>query len=219
MKTVQEVLQNANEKELIDNYLATYPSSLDDFDDDVTVGDARKFARLQLHQFIDKLRNLQIKKSENQGIFFVSRTTEDGDIVTNNLVFLDDLKKYGLKAYTYAYEFSAQAEIMGWWVADNKLTQYYLVSLLVGIMEEASFFGYQQEGLQKEKDLLEDRAKEVKENKVKTVSFDEVAKKFNFDQEGPKEKELKDKVLDAQLAYNQYSYEKELTEIIKQLDI
>ena len=44
MKAVQEVLKVIDEKELIDNYLATYPISIDDFDENITVGEVRKYS-------------------------------------------------------------------------------------------------------------------------------------------------------------------------------
>lgn len=42
MKTVQETLKTINEKTLIDNYLHQNPPSFNDFDEKITIGDAKK---------------------------------------------------------------------------------------------------------------------------------------------------------------------------------
>ena len=56
MKAVQEVLKVIDEKELIDNYLATYPISIDDFDENITVGEVRKYSIDCLHQYLAHLK-------------------------------------------------------------------------------------------------------------------------------------------------------------------
>ena len=136
-----------------------------------------------------------------------------------DLVFVDDLKKYGLAARSYAFEFTPQNEIMGWWIADNELTQTYLIELLVYILEEASFFGYKQEGLQKELDKIERGMKQVKENPDSLVSFDSAEEIFNFDKQTDKEEKLETKAFRAELEYSEYSRKKELTEIMRKLDL
>ncbi len=221
MKTVQETLKNIDEKSLIDNYLETYPVSLDDFEDEVTIGDARRYSQYRLHTYLSRLKEMKITKSSNQGIFFIQRKMEDGlGIGTDfNLVFVDDLKKKGLDANSYAYEFSPQTEIMGWWIADNQLTQRYLLDLLVDIMEEASFFGYEQENLKKELDTITTQIDEIKENPGKLVSFDKVREEFDFDKLNSKEDDLSNAALNAELIYREYSRKKELKEIIDKLGI
>lgn len=115
MKAVQEVLKVIDEKELIDNYLATYPISIDDFDENITIGEAKKYVICRLKQYIADLKTMKIKSGDNQGIFFISRKIEDetGDTVTN-LVFINDLRKHGVQAESYAFKFTAQPKIMSW---------------------------------------------------------------------------------------------------------
>ena len=162
MKTVQETLNCVDAKKLIDYYLSTYPICINDFDENITIGDAKKYTTYRLHRYIDDLKSIQIKSDNNQGIFFASRKEDEtGDDIVTNLVFTNDLKKYDVQAESYAFEFSPQAEIMGWLIADNELTQAHLLDLLVEIMEEASFFGYKQEGLEKEANKLAVRIKEI----------------------------------------------------------
>lgn len=220
MKTVQATLKYVDEKELIDNYLEAYPISVDDFDEKITIGDAKRYCRYRLHEYISRLKQMKIKPDKNQGIFFVQRVMKDemGD-TDYDLVFVDDLKKYGLAARSYAFEFTPQNEIMGWWIADNELTQTYLIELLVYILEEASFFGYKQEGLQKELDKIERGMKQVKENPDSLVSFDSAEEIFNFDKQTDKEEKLETKAFRAELEYSEYSRKKELTEIMRKLDL
>ena len=210
MKAVQEVLKVIDEKELIDNYLATYPISIDDFDENITVGEVRKYSIDCLHQYLAHLKAMKIKSDDNQGIFFISRKIEDetGDTVTN-LVFINDLKKYGVQSESYAFEFTPQPEIMGWLIADNILTQNHLNDLLVEILYESSFFGFKQEGLKKE----------IDNNLGKALSFDEFQKEFDFDKQDPKEEKLEVKVIQDKIEYSEYSRKKKLAEIIEGLSL
>lgn len=220
MKTVQETLNCVDAKKLIDYYLSTYPISINDFDDNITIGEAKKYTTYRLNQYINDLKTIQIKSDDNQGIFFTSRKEDEtGDDVVTNLVFTNDLKKYDVQAESYAFEFSPQAEIMGWLIADNQLTQAHLLDLLVEIMEEASFFGYKQEGLEKEANKLAVRIKEIDKNLGKSISFDDFKKEFDFDKQSPEEEKLEAKIIQAQIEYSEYSRKKELVEIIKELDL
>ena len=220
MKTVQETLNCVDEKKIIDYYLSTYPISINDFDENITIGDAKKYTTYRLHRYIDDLKTIQIKSDDNQGIFFTSRKEDEtGDDVVTNLVFTNDLKKYDVQAESYAFEFSPQAEIMGWLIADNELTQAHLLDLLVEIMEEASFFGYKQEGLEKEANKLAVRIKEIDKNPGKSIPFDDFKKEFNFDKQSPEEEKLETKIIQAQIEYSEYSRKKELAEIIEKLDL
>lgn len=220
MKAVQEVLKVIDEKELIDNYLATYPISIDDFDENITVGEVRKYSIDCLHQYLAHLKAMKIKSDDNQGIFFISRKIEDetGDTVTN-LVFINDLKKYGVQSESYAFEFTPQPEIMGWLIADNILTQNHLNDLLVEILYESSFFGFKQEGLKKEIGELASSIKEIDNNLGKALSFDEFQKEFDFDKQDPKEEKLEVKVIQDKIEYSEYSRKKELAEIIEELSL
>lgn len=50
-----------------------------------------------------------------------------------------DLREKGVEALNYGIEYTPQEEIMGYWVADTEMTQYYLNDLMVEIMWDASF--------------------------------------------------------------------------------
>lgn len=220
MKTVQEILNCVDEKKLIDYYLSTYPISINDFDDNITIGDVKKYTTYRLHQYINDLKTIQIKSDDNHGIFFTSRKEDGaGDDIVTSLVFTNDLQKYGNQAESYAFEFSPQAEIMGWLIADNKLTQTCLYDLLVEILYEASFFGYKQEGLQEEVNKLTSSIKEIDDKPGKALSFDEFQKEFGFDKQDPREEKLEEKVIQAQIEYSEYSRNQELAEIIKELGL
>ena len=220
MKTVQETLNCVDEKKIIDYYLSTYPISINDFDENITIGDAKKYTTYRLHRYIDDLKTIQIKSDDNHGIFFTSRKEDGtGDDIVTNLVFTNDLQKYGNQAESYAFEFSPQAEIMGWLIADNQLTQTCLYDLLVDILYEASFFGFKQEGLQEEVNKLNSSIKEIDDKPGKALSFDEFQKEFGFDNQDPGEEKLEAKVIQAQIEYSEYSRNQELAEIIKELGL
>lgn len=221
MKTVQETLKTINEKTLIDNYLHQNPPSFNDFDEKITIGDAKKYAYLQMHQYINHLKMLKIKSNKNQGIFFMQRKMDDGMGIgtSSNLVFIDDLKKKGVEAQSYAFEFTPQAEIMSWWIANNELTQAYLLDLLVEIMEEAFLFGFKQEGLQAEVDTINSRIEEIDKHPDKLISADEFEKNSNFDKQTSEEDDLEWKASEAELKYSEYSRKLELKKIMKELNI
>ena len=50
---------------------------------------------------------------------------------------------------------------MGYYIADSRLTKHYLTELLVYIMYEASFFGFEQEDLQENLVDLKTRVQEA----------------------------------------------------------
>nr|WP_147440863.1 DUF6557 family protein [Lactobacillus sp. ESL0230] len=56
---------------------------------------------------------------------------------------------------------------MGYHIADNKLTKYYLTELLTDIMYETSFFGFKQEHLQAEIKQLQQAYSKLKRRSTK----------------------------------------------------
>lgn len=224
MKTVQETLNEIDEKKLIDDYIYTYPISVDDFDDDITVGDVKTYTKSRLHEYLDRLKKMTIKDSSDPCVFFIHRTMKDGmgDVIPD-IVSIKDLKEKGVNAYGLAYEFTPQAEILGWQIADNKLTQDNLTEILIDIMFEASFFGFEQEGLEKEINILKSRMNEVEQDKdvKKTLTWKDFKKEFIdlYDTQTAEEKKLENKASLAEMNYSECSRKKELQEIIADLGI
>lgn len=92
MKTVQEKLREANKIKLIDAYFDKYPVRLDDFDDDISIGEARKHARQVISDYIDRLCNLKVEKTDDNKtwLFYVYHYAKDG---------IEELRSKGITAY------------------------------------------------------------------------------------------------------------------------
>lgn len=141
MKTVQQLFREADAEQLVTAYLEQYPPKLENFDDDVTIGQAREICRSQLLEYIDRLRNVAVKAPADGGcwILYAYHTEKEG--ITEpafDLTPLAEMKAKGTDAFSYAYELTDHAEIMGYKVAENHLTKYYQKELLVDVMFEAS---------------------------------------------------------------------------------
>jgi len=219
MQTVQAAFKNADKEALIKKYLHEYPATIDDFDDGLTVGEAKDLIQKQLSEYIDRLRSIDIKQPKDgcqDWIFYVYHCLDD-EVPTARVALsrLSDLREKGVAAEEYGYEFTEQAKLMGYYVADNKLTQHYLDELLVEIMYEASFFGFEQEDLQDELDELARRKKEISQGKA--ILFDEFAKKVGFtelDEFSPLEEKYLEKVIAYQIKISQNSKLTEIKQIL-----
>ena len=113
-----------------------------------------------------------------------------------------------------------QAEIIGFLVADTPLTLRYIYQLMADVLNEASFFGFEQEDLETEWKKLADAAKEVDSGTAEMVPWETVKKELEertgqtFDEQTQDEKKLYYRAVHAETAYSQHSREKELHAVI-----
>ena len=225
MKTVQESLRKVDEDELIRTYLYNYSENIKPYEkwsiDNLTVAEYKEFIINQLKDYLHRLKTLPIKKNDDEKtwIFFEERCFKDGfPDFQSSLINDADLREKGADAPSYAYEFTDQEEVLGYYVADNLHTQNNLEDLLSDIMFEMNFFGFEQEDLTKEKTELDRRVSEVKSGEGKFVSVDDLFK--DMEEENPytdKEKELENKVIEASTKYITYSRKLEIEQILKDL--
>lgn len=223
MKTVQQVLQELDSDKLIDTYLRDNPIEYDRIEKllDRTVRDIRDAVRDNLHSYINRLCEMQITEPEDghQGVLYAHRTMKEGfPSEAFNLVHLDELLDHGAECENNAYEFTPQSEIMGFWIADSLMTQRYIYDLMADVLEEASFFGFEQEDLPAQKNKLMDSLEEVRNGTAECLSWEAVKAEletgdFSFDEESPDEEALRRAVWEAEWAYSRHSREKELTAI------
>lgn len=157
MKSVQEVLQQTDRQQLIDNYLLKYPLEIEEFEPNKTIGEVENAARQQLANYLDRLTSIEINGTPSPYVFYVYHRIENGIPQPQfALANLAELLDKGDEAPVYSYIYSAHAEVMGFGVADNRLTQHYQTELLVDIMHEAAFFGFNQEELATARQQLDD---------------------------------------------------------------
>ena len=225
LKTVQDVLRKLDTEKLVGTYRWHFPIGYEERVEllDMTVRDIQERVKAGLRQLIERLRTLPIKPSADgqQGLLFVHRIMKNGSHDrAYELVFIDELLRDGVNCNSYAYEFTEQAEILGFLVADTPLTQRYIYDLIADAMHQASFFGFAQEDLAGELEKLRQSFEANRDGIEKGMPFedvlDELEKKYGFapDRESDDERELQHEVMKAELAYGKHSREKELALIM-----
>ena len=231
MKRVQEYFKEADIEKLINCYLYAHPISWDEVvDDRMTVREVKAAVKLKLNSFIERLQKLEVEESfDRKEYILFAHKARKGEFSEEvfSLVCLQELEEFKENAQTYAYEFMKQAEIMGFWVADTKLTQNNIYDLLADVMFEASFFGFEQQHLETEIQKLEKSAKEVEEaiargervGREAAVVFKELREKWGIEEEeeDADEQSLERKVWEANQNYNVYCKQAELKKIIELL--
>ena len=222
MKTVQEVLKELDTEELITAFLERVPITPKVmYESEVSAQELLINVRIQIEQFIDRMRTLPIKKGENTGLLFAFETIKE--FYKENayaLVHIEELKEKGLEAESYAYEFTDQEEIAGFLVSDTKRTQKDLIGLMVDVLFEASFFGFKQERLNEEKEELNRRIEETKSPDFIGIpaekAFEDLYKEFGIEKEieTEEEKAIRNIYNKAMIDYNNFLYKKALQEVI-----
>ncbi|WP_270457092.1 DUF6557 family protein [Lactobacillus gasseri] len=160
MRTVQEVLKNIDEDKLIENYFNEHPLMVNKFDDDMTIGQIKSGSKKLMKEYIDRLRSLNTTTNKDQMIYYVYEYLHDTSLEQYIAVSpLAELREKGAQSSSYGIEYTKQEEILGYYVANTDLTQYYLLDVMVEILWDASFFGINQEDLEDAKQELEEAAK------------------------------------------------------------
>lgn len=115
-----------------------------------------KAARQQLADYLKRLVTIEITERQSPYVFYAYHHVENGIPAPSfALANLTELQHQGDEAPTYSYIYSPHADVMGFLVAENQLTRHYQIELLVEIMHEAAFFGFQQEELSQAHQQLE----------------------------------------------------------------
>ncbi len=230
MKTIQQVLKELDIEEVIDYYFATYPidlfKNLGEEWEDKTVAECKAYKRNKLKAMIERLVSMTPNPNvEKESVLFVSRIVDD--VVSRefdvSLVDIDELLETDdvFSISTYAYEFERQEDTLGYYVADTALTQNNLLGVAVSYLYEVSFFGYEQEDLEEERQVLDDAFRDIKEHpeNLITKSLEEVYEELGIpiEQTTPEEEEKLDAYQKAGIEYNRYSRGIELDKIKKQI--
>lgn len=228
MKTIQEYIKNLEEEKIIEEYFCMFPIAYESIPTRVnlTILEIRERRKDKLKKYLRRLRRLKVEapKDGKIGILYASKcySTEFNDVAFH-MSCLDEMQEQKEECASYAYEFIKQEEILGFLVADTKFTQEHIYEVVADFLFEASFFGYAQEGLEKEKAKLEDAAREVEEGK--TCTLEELRKEL-----GIKEKEkaaiegdekmwrLRIKAAEEIAEYDKYCRGVEIREILAKLE-
>jgi hypothetical protein len=238
MKTIQDYLKEADVERLVKEYFITYPIKYEEYlyketeEDELieykpsdvelnlSINQIRAIMEEDLTKYIHRMQTIEITPSENgeEAILFAYKYINDGvEDVTLSLVYKNEILEKGIESETYAYEFCKQSEIMGFLVSEADLTQNNIYDLMVDVLFEASFFGYEEEDLDKERKKLEEAISEIKSGKCVATSMEEL---FGHEKKDKEEDEIENKFyheyMDASIKYGDYCQKKEM-EVLRQL--
>lgn len=221
MKTVQYYFKEADVESLIKHYLYKYPIHLHDLDDSLlSVKVTKEKINEKLRLFIHRLSTMKIEKGEDAEILFAHQILDNGiEKEIYSLVRRSDLLKKGEETEVYNYLFVRQEQVVGYYVADTKLTQRNIYGLLVDVMHTVSWFGYEQEYLEKELKQLEEIGNASAEYQDIHNTLDNLREKLGFEkrESDPNADSLKFKAADSVFEYQMYSRKKELKAVYKSI--
>lgn len=229
MKTIQEVIRGMNPDVIERAYFFQHPVKYDELREnlnDKTVGELRKMRSELFRGFVESLLSLTPKPLDGkQEILFLTKTDRRDERYELCLIHQDELLSANLPGHecveSYAFELTPREEAMSFLVADNKLTQDHLTTVVIEFLWEISFFGYDEESVRKEAEELKKSLEEAETHKGRPADefFEEMREKYGWPKEEvySREKELKDAIYEADRAYYDYCRGIELTRIKEHL--
>ena len=230
MKTVQQWLKEADKEQLSNEYFYTYPMKIEDIKEEnseLTVKQIKEIRRKKIEKYIDRLINLEVESSNNNDeyiLFAYNVFMEDFENVDYALISKKELLfEIGFEeegnCTNYSFMLSNQEEIKGYLVADTKLTQDNIYGLLVYVLYEASWFGYENEDLEEEKQKLEEAAKEVEKGKYSSFTIEKLREELGLPEKEKDEKqeELLHDIIDKIFVFSKYSFKKEARRVKREL--
>ena len=150
MKTVQEYLRQADRERLLD--AMAYDALSDTIMllecKDMTVEQIQDACRKQTNDLIQHLLSIEAVPSDHMVLYLMNASSFDrGFGQADKCLCLIDLNevRQDIYASSYAFDLTDWKETLGYLVAENKLTQDYMIDLLSQYLNELSFFGTAQE--------------------------------------------------------------------------
>lgn len=230
VKTVQELLKEVDKEQLINEYFYTYPIKVSDIkeeDSGLTIKEVKERRRKTMEKYINRLINLKVELSDDGDdyiLFAYNVFMEDFENVDYALISKKELLfEIGFEeegnCTNYSFMLSNQEEIMRYLVADTKLTQDNIYDLLVYVLYEASWFGYENEDLEEEKQKLEEATKEIEEGKYSSFTIEDMREELGLPQkeQDKRQEELLKKIFHTTYDFSQYSFKKEARRVKREL--
>ena len=222
MKTVQQWLRETNTEELIGTFLYENPINLITIEDkNRTVAELLETAKAKLRSLIQYLCALDVTQSKG-GIFFASNAIEDGSPeVCAVLSMRNEILECELPQ-NYAWDFTPWEELMGYGLAETKLTKDHANTVLAQILYVMTFFGMDHETWKEQsaevEESLEVSRKAVEAGEYKTA--EEVFAEFGLPKDEPDEiaDELSSKIIRAKMEYNQHCRKREAAKVRQLLE-
>jgi hypothetical protein len=219
MRTIQEYLKEADMDRLVKEFFKTHPAKYESEDRmDLSVRKIRENMENHLVEYIHRLQSMEIilDKDNEEPILFAYKYLHDGfDDITYALLHKRELLEKGTEATTYSYILCRHPEVMGYRVSDADLTQENIYGLMVDVLWETSYFGYEEEDLENAINDMEESAAEIKRGEGIPTTIEELFGE-DEDETDELEEQLYHRCMETSNDYDAYCRKKEM-EILRQL--
>lgn len=216
MKTVQEWLNEIDEERLVGTYFVDFPIDyMMIANKKLTLEEINECSKKHFLDFVHNLKNLVIKSSDTTWLFFACNQYREGyRNIDVEMCRLDDINTTG-QLQSYSWLFVDFAEVMGYYIADTKLTFKNIYTVLAKILYETSFFGYNQESMESERKKLEESIKEVERGEYHSIGefHKELREELGLDPPDPPDPETEEKqraIYSAEYEYNTFCRNREI---------
>lgn len=164
--TVQGALKSVKNKQLAKIYLDEYESK----------GMSKKQYEHAVKMLRKYFKSLQeVKVADTDLVAFVCHKLSNDSLGPQPEFVVQKLSNLGDVRSNLGLEFTKINKILGINVVMTWKTRHYLYELLAYLINEMTFFGWDQEGLEDEQEKLDKSVKEVQDHPENLVSFDSVA--------------------------------------------
>ena len=229
MKTVQDWVRELDKEKLIEVYFRAFPIKYEGSNEkeSMTVKALKDAYYQAFSEYIDRICVMKTVPNENgsECIFCCGVTPGFPDDEYRYALFdKQEILEMGTEATEYDFSIEGQDHIMGYLVAETAFTREHIYEVIASILYEASFFGYNEEGLEEARSdfykaqmEMEEREKNGWQQTEEEKEYEEYLRsQISYDKpEGLQI--LENQLHEAQLAYERFFQEHELREIQKEL--
>ena len=212
MKTVKEYLLSVDRNALLDTYLHDYPIPLLEIACfKTTLPEAMAKLRSKVNEFIEHITSLEPVKTVDCVLFVHELYGDGAPPVKTSLCSIKEIVRHEVPK-PYGWIAAYWDESIGFYVSEDKLTQFHILHLLAELIHQATLFGWTEEEVMNElncaEDSLRESEKDVRAGKVDRRPFEEVLKSLGwpFSPKDPEKEALKHVVDDAKMEYESYCY-------------
>ena len=229
MKMIQQIIRGIEPDKIENEYFFQYPLKLSEMGkelDGKTVKELKERQHGFFKGFISSLLSITPKsKDGKQCILFLTKTYNKEERFDLCLVYADELLAATSLDHesvpSYSYMLTPREDAMAFLVADNKLTQDHLMTVVTRFLWEISFFGYNEEDVRKKAEELKKSMDETETLEARPAEevFEELheGKDWPRDEIYPREKEFEGALSGAMWKYYDYCRGMELARIKESL--
>lgn len=159
MKTIQKYLAECDREKIATEFIRKYWLDSELWDErlrDTTLGELIDRYTALTNRLMNNIITAVPSEQEEKWVFFAAHA-HDGFNTTDEILFylakVEDIKRGG-DFETYAYDLCTFDEVVNYYVADTYLTQFYIDELIVHFLFEMSWYGVDQDELERVKSEL-----------------------------------------------------------------